>query len=1342
MYLSDASGRAAHYDPIGGLNTDLFARNDVFGRIARYEYPSVADQLAYPLDAMTRDQAAFLYFQKALSRNPLLDSASYYRSRIDNSSLVKALSEEAEGIKNADVDFQFYEQLQVDGGICDGWSRRVVYDGSPASIHDGSDPGDAYHSDARCVWAVASDLGCVRFNVTRLASEAPDDALEVFDGAGYLLGRFSGRHGAAYPALRGCADVDRTPGEAAAIASDLAGFNVSVADLGAVNGPALYVRWTSDGYDEHAIGRAENAGFAASVAAVRRYEMCVCYHGSTIANTRGVGSCECVCDAGWSGAQCDAPYCLGAVDQRAGDFADGVLRSQPSHRGSYEANSGCAFYIGQPEGYTHIRLTWAHLATEGGFDFVRIYRGMPVGFASFATLTADDYVFSASGSDAPDDLIVAAPEGLVVAFTSDGIVNAAADEGGGGLAADGGFEIHWDLLALGQDDCPVPCENGRPTESGGSCTVVVDAGALLEYDAMYAHPYNQVGTVRTVGFSLPAARECVCETGYYGLGCTFRQCVGEVALSGMAVYGGPDATATGDRASWVMGPAYSGVIASGVSDDYDPATTCLWTFPLWPGYDDVARSRDVRRVAGLALKFLRFDLEDTETVEELASTFDAVDVFYLPSGTWNPGSMVDAPALVATYDANALVLGFFGVGETLNVDLPAPAGGDDGGDRRYVAVRFRSDRSNPDPRSGFELAYAPRWVADDAGDVDFCDDEHWTCEGDAVCAANNQCVGPGAADGTKGGAVDPVAVAVPVIAIIILGAFVFHFYRGRIMKQLNALSQNLESLEAELQDFKDSVVGVKVAAKDYVPAAFSLDDGSYEDSANSKYAAEEATASRPAAAAADDEARAVWLWREDPARLGGHDAARVKQPHWVMYANDVSAAIERAHDAYLGLGLTSGTDVGDDYAIDFVKMAQTNKRTGFTRDVRRDSPSAHAAAAPPKKAGRAAAASARVHPAAPPREADTSKRPDELLGEDALLLRTGSMVQISKQRPDGWAYGTVLLRDGDAAADRGYAAAEGVSLDTGWFPLAVTDVPTVEQLGVLQKALGGNDGLKPPDEWAEVKDPLVAQFFPLRDGPEKARVVDEFLSTLDAKRFTIVSVERIQNVGAWQSFAVKRRAVFRREADEAKQAQRFERRLWHGTNIEVLHKIVQQGFNRSFCGKNATFYGKGVYFARDASYSTNKTYAVPDAKGVQHMFWTRVVVGEYCKGVKDALTPDVRSGLDLFDTTVNNVADPAIFVTYHDAQAYPEYLIKFRQEGVDQMRGAYSQSKPQPQQPRPAQAVAPAPQQQQQQRLMQVIVPPNCGAGTTLQVQAPDGHRLQVSVPAGAMPGSSLSVAY
>ena len=55
------------------------------------------------------------------------------------------------------------------------------------------------------------------------------------------------------------------------------------------------------------------------------------------------------------------------------------------------------------------------------------------------------------------------------------------------------------------------------------------------------------------------------------------------------------------------------------------------------------------------------------------------------------------------------------------------------------------------------------------------------------------------------------------------------------------------------------------------------------------------------------------------------------------------------------------------------------------------------------------------------------------------------------------------------------------------------------------------------------------------------------------------------------------------------------------------------------------------------------------------------VVGEYCKGIKHAVTPAMRNALknQLYDSTVDNVNDPSIFVTYHDAQAYPEYIVKF-----------------------------------------------------------------------------------
>jgi hypothetical protein len=125
------------------------------------------------------------------------------------------------------------------------------------------------------------------------------------------------------------------------------------------------------------------------------------------------------------------------------------------------------------------------------------------------------------------------------------------------------------------------------------------------------------------------------------------------------------------------------------------------------------------------------------------------------------------------------------------------------------------------------------------------------------------------------------------------------------------------------------------------------------------------------------------------------------------------------------------------------------------------------------------------------------------------------------------------------------------------------------------------------------------------------------------------------------------------------------------------------------------------------------------------------------------LTPDVRDGLNLYDTTVNNVADPSIYVTYHDAQAYPEYLVKFKQEGVENMRGAYSQSAaPQPQSAAPAPQVPRPSRRSRLGRQMNVVVPPGIQPGQKMSIQAPTGTIVTITVPPNMRPGAMMTVGY
>lgn len=212
--------------------------------------------------------------------------------------------------------------------------------------------------------------------------------------------------------------------------------------------------------------------------------------------------------------------------------------------------------------------------------------------------------------------------------------------------------------------------------------------------------------------------------------------------------------------------------------------------------------------------------------------------------------------------------------------------------------------------------------------------------------------------------------------------------------------------------------------------------------------------------------------------------------------------------------------------------------------------------------------------------------------------------------------------------------------------------------------------VKPPHTWQmplppATFDPQQVVLAPVdlasREGGE---VVAAFMASLQGS-VCVQGVQRVQNLALWRSFIAYKDAVMLREGGDVVKAEaRFEWKwLYHGTSENLVSKVAQQGFNRSYTGTTSgrAVWGKGCYFALNASYSMSTTYSTPNADGLQHIFACRVVVGEYCKGREGLLAPPSRSGDINFDSTVDDVRQPQIFVTYNDAQAYPEYLVQFRQ---------------------------------------------------------------------------------
>lgn len=95
---------------------------------------------------------------------------------------------------------------------------------------------------------------------------------------------------------------------------------------------------------------------------------------------------------------------------------------------------------------------------------------------------------------------------------------------------------------------------------------------------------------------------------------------------------------------------------------------------------------------------------------------------------------------------------------------------------------------------------------------------------------------------------------------------------------------------------------------------------------------------------------------------------------------------------------------------------------------------------------------------------------------------------------------------------------------------------------------------------------------------------------------------------------------------------------------------------------SGVLYGKGVYFAGDASYSA-QAYLTGSKPGTKRfMFVVKALTGEFVKGNPSLrVLPPMKPSQPtvLYDSAVDDVNNPMEFVIFHDAQVYPEYLITY-----------------------------------------------------------------------------------
>ncbi|XP_077372712.1 protein mono-ADP-ribosyltransferase PARP12 isoform X1 [Festucalex cinctus] len=191
-----------------------------------------------------------------------------------------------------------------------------------------------------------------------------------------------------------------------------------------------------------------------------------------------------------------------------------------------------------------------------------------------------------------------------------------------------------------------------------------------------------------------------------------------------------------------------------------------------------------------------------------------------------------------------------------------------------------------------------------------------------------------------------------------------------------------------------------------------------------------------------------------------------------------------------------------------------------------------------------------------------------------------------------------------------------------------------------------------PPHWDKNALPDIGyKLVPLPKSTEYNRIECLFKATMP--KSTIWSIRRIQNPSLWTRFQLQREQMKKRNKGKPV----IEQYLFHGTSNSLIAAICEQNFDWRMSGIHGTAYGKGSYFAKQASYSNEYAKA---SGGKKSMFVALVLVGDYTKGYSQYARPPAKgTSTTLYDSCVDDEMNPNIFVIFESHQIYPEYVIDY-----------------------------------------------------------------------------------
>ncbi|XP_046369034.2 protein mono-ADP-ribosyltransferase PARP14-like [Haliotis rufescens] len=212
-----------------------------------------------------------------------------------------------------------------------------------------------------------------------------------------------------------------------------------------------------------------------------------------------------------------------------------------------------------------------------------------------------------------------------------------------------------------------------------------------------------------------------------------------------------------------------------------------------------------------------------------------------------------------------------------------------------------------------------------------------------------------------------------------------------------------------------------------------------------------------------------------------------------------------------------------------------------------------------------------------------------------------------------------------------------------------------DKVKIIRRDLVEVSSSKVPDTWEQLGEELAVKQV-TAGTTEHQGVLKTITDSFAGATLEVIRIDRVQNNFLYQQFQAKKNQLENQSPTVV-----VERALWHGTKQEYTMNICNYGFNRSYTDKSQSEYGEGVYFTTAAPAAAQDRYAPVDRSGKRYLFQSRVLTGTFTTGQASFRVPPARdpttSTTLLYDSVVNDLADPKTFVIFSDTQAYPEYLI-------------------------------------------------------------------------------------